>query len=396
MQRRIQLMQLFLIYIKLRCMKIGLVSPYDLAMPGGVNQHIIHLVKALNGLGHSAKIVGICSKPALSLPELVHLPGKPTTFKSGGSNAQVCLNPMVFKWIKSILEEAQFDLIHLHNPLTPLINFAFLYFRPNFPQTTFIGTFHEYRSTPNPLIEFGKPFWRHWLTRLNGRITVSPDSYQFNTHHLGGQYEIIPNGVAEAFFQDDCGLRRDHLNILFVGRMERRKGLPVLLEAMPKVVAEFPNVNLHLVGPISPVQKTAVIQKLNSLNIQNQTNIHGQVDEQTLVQFYKEADLFCAPSIDYESFGIVLLEAMAGGCAIIASDIPGYNRIIQNGVQGYLVSPKSPTAIAEKVKHLLANAKLRNTMKKHGKATANGYRWEKIAPQILRFYEKTIEERNIK
>lgn len=371
-------------------MKIALVSPYDYFYPGGVNTHISHLLRGLRRRGHDAYVLATippgCPIPPYTLP----LAGRLLTLSSGGALARINLDPRVIGHIRQLLRQEHFDVVHLHNPLSPLISAGFLYHRPAAPTTTFVGTFHEYRSTPNPVIEVGKPIFRCWIKRLDGRIAVSEAALSFNQALFPGEFTVIPNGVEFARFAVQRGVSdyrpaRHRPTILFVGRLEKRKGLSHLLLAFEKVKRGLPQARLRIVGPFTPHAAQPLLKFVQDRRLADVECI-GQVSDDALPAFYQTADIFCAPSIDFESFGIVLLEAMAAGTPVVASDIPGYRGVMQSGQQGLLVEPGNPTVLAAALISLLLNPQRRREMGQAGQARAALFDWEMITDQIANFY----------
>jgi len=376
-------------------MKIALVSPYDFQYPGGVNNHIHYLSIALRRRKVDVYLIAPNLKTGSNLYNRLPLRGRLTTISSGGSKARVNLDPRVIWQIRKLLKRHRFDVVHLHNPLSLLISIGFLLNRAVAPGSTFVATFHEYRSTPNPSIEMGKPFLQRLVNRLDGRIVVSEAALAFNMTCFPGDYAIIPNGIdIQRFTPLNNHAGQEPLPeapiILFVGRLELRKGFPYLLQAFARVRQHFRKARLLVVGPFHV--NTAMVRNRFSAQYDLQgVDFLGQVPDTALPQLYRNADIFCAPSVDYESFGIVLLEAMASGTPVVASDIPGYRTVVQHGKQGLLVAPKSPRAIAKGIVQLLQDNVRRHQMRRAAKARAAAFDWEVITDDILSFYHRTID-----
>lgn len=371
-------------------LKIAHVSPYDYLAYGGVNNHIRYLVQALRRRGWDAWVVATLPPKACPPPHLLRLMGRPRTISSGGAQARVNLNPLVFAQARQLLRRQHFDIVHLHNPLSPLVSLSFLYHRASAPHTVFVATFHEYRSHPNPAIEVGKPLFRRWINRLDGRITVSAAALTFNQPLFPGDYQVIPNGVDVARFANrgvEGPPRRTSARptLLFVGRLEARKGFWYLLRAFELVKRQMPTVQLWVVGGFTQRESAPYVDYVRAHRIEGVTFI-GPVSDTALPTFYQAADLFCAPSVDFESFGIVLLEAMASGMPIVAADLPGYRSVIEAGRQGLFVPPENPVALATAILELLHDPQRRAAMSGAGRLRAQAFDWEIISERMSEFY----------
>ena len=230
-------------------MKIALVSPYDYAYPGGVVIHIHHLYEEFTKMGHDVRIITPYSGSSASLDSRDIIPiGRPVPVPSGGSIARATLSPMLSSPVRAILEREGFDIIHLHEPLGSTITIATL----RVSNTITVGTFHACHSTTWGY-QIMSPFVTRWFKKLRGKIAVSKPAMEFISKHFPGEYTIIPNGIDVAHFSPTVPpierFRDGKLNILFVGRLEKRKGLSHLLGAYKMVKKELPNSRLIVVGP---------------------------------------------------------------------------------------------------------------------------------------------------
>lgn len=373
-------------------MKIALVSPYDYLHPGGVNNHVAHLAERFRRWGHEVWVVAPVPADA-PVPEGVYSPsGHIIGVPSGGSRSRISLSPRSLPRVRRLLEEGNFDVVHLHNPLSPLISINFLYLRDVAPRTTMVATFHEYRADDNLALEYVRPMLRHLVDRLDGRIAVSRAALRFNLRYFPGDYVIIPNGIDVAAFSDPtiqpiARYRDGRPNILFVGRLEKRKGFKYLLRAFRCVREAIPNARLLVVGAYTKKQKRPFLVYARKRRLHG-VRFVGPVSDEMLPRYYRTADLFCAPSTGYESFGIVLLEAMASGLPIVASDIEGYREVLDHGVQGLLVPPRDPEALATVIVRLLQDPRRRAEMGRQGRIKAAAYSWDEIARRVLAFYEE--------
>ncbi len=371
-------------------MKIALVSPYDFAFPGGVTNHISSLEYYLTRMGHEVKVIAPASKAIPSFGDRFIPIGKPRPVPASGSICRVTISPWLSSRIKPVLKAEHFDVVHLHEPLMPMLCTTVL----RLSEAANVGTFHAHGGRPG--YNFGRPLstWllRRWFRKLNGRIAVSKPAMDFANKHLPGDYTIIPNGVDLERFSPDVSpideFRDGKINILFVGRLEKRKGLNYLLEAYHRLKREFPNCRLIVGGP-----GTRLRGKYEKQIVQKEIRdvvFTGQLNPDELPRYYKTADIFCAPATSCESFGIVLLEAMATGKPIVASNIEGYASVLSQGVEGLLVPPRDEKMLTQALVSLMTDEPLRQQMGARGKVTALDYSWQKVAQRVYDYYLKAL------
>jgi phosphatidylinositol alpha-mannosyltransferase len=300
--------------------------------------------------------------------------------------ARLSLSVRLSRKVKEILERERFDVIHLHEPLLPAVPITVL----RHSQTVNIGTFHAFARS-NYAYFYGKPILKYFVKKLHGRIAVSPPARDFVAEYFPGHYEIIPNGIDyDRFAQPGPPLekyREGGPNVLFVGRLEPRKGLKYLLGAMTRVWDHFPTARLIVVGS-GPLLDD--YRKLVEANRLQNVEFTGFVSGDELPLYYRSCDVFCAPSTGQESFGIVLLEAMAAGKPLVASDIPGYRFVVNHGVEGLLVPPKDEQGLALSLVRLLSDGELRAKMGAAGRSRAQQFSWDKIATRVLAFYDRVL------
>jgi phosphatidylinositol alpha-mannosyltransferase len=372
--------------------KIALVSPYDFAYPGGVCVHISCLEHHFTRMGHDVRVIAPASKVVSGFGDRFIPIGRPRPIPSSGSIARVTISLWLSSKIKEVLEREKFDVIHLHEPLMPMLCTTVL----RFSQTANIGTFHASHGRPgyNMAKPFGKWMLKKWFRKIHGKIAVSKPAVDFAHEHFPGYYNIIPNGVDLDCFSPNVSpidkFCDGKLNILFVGRLEKRKGLQYLLEAFAQVKQEIPNCRLIVVGPGTRLRHKYEKQVARS-GLKDVVFI-GFVDYNELPRYYKTADVFCAPATGRESFGIILLEAMAVGKPIVASNIEGYASVIDNGVDGLLVPPADAGALAQTLISLLNDGALCQEMGVKGKAKALEHSWEYIARDVLDYYARVLGE----
>lgn len=369
-------------------MKILLVSPYDYSYPSGVNHHVLRLARQFSRMGHEVKTVFPSSRTKQTEGNIIFI-GRPIPIPASGSVVRVPVSPRIFfsEEIARFLARENFNVVHLHEPFFPPLVAGFLWRS----RTATIGTFHATRSRSwayrclHPLIQKG-------FERLEGRIAVSKAALDFVGRYFPGSYTIIPNGVDSAFFSPDIPpieeFQDGKINILFVGRLEKRKGFGCLLEAYRHVKRENPKARLIAVGPgrFGHI-KYSLLARSHGLK---DVVFTGYVPFEQLLRYYRTADIVCSPATGNESFGMVLLEAMAAGKPVVASDIPGYNDLVEHGVQGLLVKPKDIGSLAGALRLLIKDEGLRRTLGKAGRQKAENYRWEYIAGRVMKLYEEAL------
>ncbi|HUP27351.1 MAG TPA: glycosyltransferase family 4 protein [Chloroflexia bacterium] len=379
-------------------LNIGLVSPYDYASQGGVTEHIKHLSKELRVQGHRVKVLAPFSTEHADVPADVYGLGAVTHVPANGSVARISLSTDLRRTIKAILRTEHFDVIHLHEPLMPAVPWYVL----RHSTTVNIGTFHAFGDY-STLYAMGRPFLKRIFAHLHGHIAVSPSAYEFVSQYFGGEYETIPNGVDVSRFGAELppvpGMRDSRPTILFVGRFEEtRKGLRWLLQALPLIEPFFPDLRVVVGGSGDPEtaaewlplrdMSRADRRIYRSAGSAMEVEFTGFISSGDLPRYYQSCDIYCAPSTGGESFGIVLLEAMASGAPVLASRIPGYANVLTHGREGFLVEPRNPAALAAGIIRLLSDRELRGQMGEAGKRTAGLYDWPIIAGRLVSYYEQ--------
>lgn len=368
-------------------MKIALVSPYDYAHPGGVAIHITNLYEQFIEMGHNVRIITPFSgnRDSLNNEDIIKL-GRTFPIPSGGSIARATLSNLSSP-IRAILEREKFDIIHLHEPLGSTITISTL----RVSNTINVGTFHANHSSAKGY-RIMSPFVMRWFNKLHGKIAVSKPAMDFIGKHFPGDYEIIPNGIDVAHFSTDGPpideFNDGKLNILFVGRMEKRKGLRYLVGAYERVKHELPNSRLIVVGPGKRQEYEKLVDKANMQDVV----FTGYVPNEDLHRYYQTADVFCAPATGEESFGIILLEAMAASKPIVASANDGYSSVMRHGVQGLLVPPRDEQALASALIQLLSDKSLRQEMGAKGRLKAEECSWPNVAKSVFEYYLRLLND----
>ncbi|MPZ22897.1 MAG: glycosyltransferase [Dehalococcoidia bacterium] len=374
-------------------MKIGLVSPYDFAVPGGVGNHIAQLAEHFSILGHDVVISAPSSARTIELPYARFLSvGAPVGLPAGGSVARISVSFRHAKEVQRIVRTEGFDIIHVHEPLMPVVPVHYL----QASQAINIGTFHAAQEDGNLMYRFMKGLARRWFGKLDGKIAVSPAAARLISRYFPGYYNVIPNGIDTTRFNPDLEpiheLQDGKLNILFLGRPEKRKGLRYLLRAFRQVRREMDNVRLVIVGPPSRLTQAqkAWVERRGIPDVV----FAGYVPAEDVPRYYRTADIYCAPNIGNESFGLVLIEAMACGTPIVASNIEGFGDVMTHGVEGLLVRPNDEDALATALLQLLKSPERRAQMTLLGRSRAEQFSWERISASIISYYERIAYEKS--
>ena len=365
-------------------MKVALVSAYDYAHPGGVTEHVRHLAAGLKRRGHSTTIFAPCSDHdfAQHNPEFIRV-GRPVPIPSHGSVARITVSFHLTNRIKHYMREGGYDVVHFHEPLMPVLSVTALRYSDAFN----VGTFHAFARS-NVGYYYGKPLLKRYVRRLNVRIAVSVAAREFVQHYFPGDYRIVPNGIDLARFDHATPLpelRDGRPTILFVGRLERRKGLGYLLRAFMQLKAEIPDLRLVIVGD-GPMRRWYA--NFAARHDMDDVIMAGYVAAADLPRYYASCDVFCAPNTGDESFGIVLLEAMASGKPIVATDIDGFRTVLTPGREGLLVERKNARRLAEALRRLLQDPELRRELGRRGTETARRYDWERIVDEVIAIYRE--------
>lgn len=372
-------------------MKIALVDPYDIAHPGGVGSHIRALDRQLVRLGHDVRIIAPATDPETEYGDRFIRIGRPFAIPSSESVIRVPISPWLGPKIKETLARERFDIVHLHEPFMPMLCSAVL----RFSDAVNVGTFHAAQGRPG--YNWGRPVstWliRRRLVKLHGRIAVSEPARHFAGRVVPGPYDMIPNGIDLDHFTPDVApmpqFMDGRLNLLFLGRLEFRKGLNYLLNAYARVKDEFPDSRLIVVGPGTRLRKRYE-GWINNTGLKDVVFV-GEVPYDEVPRYFRTADIYCGPATSRESFGIVLLEAMAVGTPVVATNIPGYASVATDGEDSLLVPPRDYDRLAEALRRVMGDESLRKKLSLAGLATAERYSWDTVSGQVVDCYRRAID-----
>jgi phosphatidylinositol alpha-mannosyltransferase len=367
-------------------LKVGIVSPYGYPDPGGVNEHVRYTYEAMRRMGHDVWIItSKYGRQRESEGHIIRL-GTGFAFPANGSIGRVTLGMRFKHQAREVLDAERFDVLHFHEPYVPFLSPTLL----DASETVNVATFHAFGGF-SPSYWIGSKVTRHLDGKLHGRIAVSGAARHFTSRYFPGDFRIIPNGVdldryteAEPYEE----LRDGTLNILFVGRFEERKGLIHLLKAYHRLRKRRVDARLLVIGA-GP--KAREYRRFVGLRRIRDVEFLGRVSDEEKVRYFASADVYCAPNTGQESFGIILLEAMAAGVPIVASDIHGFKRVIERNVQGILVEPRNPRALAAALYALAGDPERRHEMGQAGRARAPEFSWDRVTERIVDYYYEVRE-----
>ena len=375
-------------------MRIAIVSPYSWTYPGGVNRHVESLAGQLIERGHEVRVTAPWDPPDrtskilhqaqpenLEMPDYLVPVGRTVGFNVNGSVGNLSAFPAGITQTRRALREFQPDVVHVHSPEAPIISWDTCSFR----DAPVVGTFHAYstRPVPNTLANlFGA---RRKFNQLTARIAVSKAAEWTGRRWYGGSYRIVPNGVDLGPAPSTLREPGDELRVLFVGRAEERKGLPVLLSAFEALTEHVPS-RLTVIGadPDEVGRYAAYEEAASHIDVQ------GRVGHEQLARELAAADVLCAPSLAGESFGMVLTEAFAAGTPVLASNIAGYADVVTDGVDGILVPPADAQRLAEELQTLYHEPERREAMAVAARESAARYAWPRVAEQVESVYEEAV------
>jgi phosphatidylinositol alpha-mannosyltransferase len=361
-------------------MRIGMVCPYSFDVPGGVQSHVLQLAYVMHARAHDVSVLAP-SSPHVELPGYVVSGGKAVPIPYNGSVARLRFGPATHRKVKRWLSEGNFDVLHLHEPNAPSLSMLAL----NIAEGPIVATFHT-STTKSLTLSVFEPILRPMHEKIVGRIAVSDLARRWQMEALGSDAVEIPNGVDVGSFASAPlldGYPRPGKSVLFLGRYgESRKGMAVLLGALPALVKRFADIEILIVGRGDEDELRAEAGKLSG-----HLRFLGQVDDAQKASAMRSADVYCAPHIGGESFGIVLVEAMAAGTAVVASDLDAFRRVLLDGKAGLLVPVDDAAALAAGLIEALENDVARERYVDAAADAVRRYDWSVVERQIMRVYE---------
>ncbi|WP_406830762.1 glycosyltransferase family 4 protein [Pedococcus sp. KACC 23699] len=364
-------------------MRIGIVCPYSFDVPGGVQFHVRDLAEHFLAQGHHASVLAPADE-GTPLPDYVESVGRAVPVRYNGSVARLNFGPVTAARVGRWLERGEFDVLHIHEPVTPSISLLALWSA----EGPVVATFHT-SNLRSRAMQAAYPLLRPSLEKINGRIAVSEDARRTVTTHLGGDAVVIPNGVNVSRFADALpnpawkGTEQAP-TLAFLGRIdEPRKGLPVLAAAMPAVLARHPGARVLVAGP---GDVDAARERLDP-RVAAATEFLGMVSDDDKAALLSSVDAYVAPHTGGESFGIVLVEAMSAGAPVVASDLAAFVRVLDSGRCGAMFANEDPADLSRQLVRLLGDPAERRRLSAEGSRRAQVFDWAVVAEDVMAVYE---------
>ena len=361
-------------------MKIGLISPYAWDVPGGVQAHIRDLAYYYLDQGHQISVLAPASDESSIVENFVVSAGRPVAIPYNGAVARVLFGPVAASRVRQWVAGGDFDVLHLHEPAIPSLSLLAC----SIAEGPLVGTFHA--AAPRQKVTFAiAPFLEPVIEKLRARIAVSEIARETLRIHLDTDAVVIPNGISKEFYEKaepNPAWKRD-LTIGFIGRFsEPRKGLNVLLEAFPRIALGLPEVRLLIAGPGEGVE---AMESVNPA-LRSRITFLGRIDDEAKASLLKSISVYVAPNTGGESFGIILTEAMASGVPIVASDIPAFSQLLEDGKYGLLFENEDPADLADKLIRLLKDKDLAQRYSRSGLDHAARFDWNQVGDEIMNVY----------
>jgi phosphatidylinositol alpha-mannosyltransferase len=361
-------------------MKIGMVCPYSFDVPGGVQAHVVELARVFIERGHRVSVLAPASEDT-PLPDFVVSAGRAVAIPYNGSVARLSFGPMAYTRIRRWIDGNDFDVLHIHEPNAPSLSMLAL----KIAEGPIVATFHT-STTKSLVLSTFQGVLRPYHEKISGRIAVSELARRWQVEALGSDAVEIPNGVdVPAFARATVlpGYPRAGGTVLFLGRYdEPRKGIDVLLGALPELVRRHPDIEILIVGRGDEERLHREAGPLDK-----HLRFLGQVSDEEKASAMRSADVYVAPNLGGESFGIILIEAMAAGTAVVASELDAFRRVLRDGAAGMLVPIGESARLAAALDTLLTDDAQREALVQTANQVVSEYDWPVVAEQILRVYE---------
>ena len=362
-----------------RKLRIGIVCPYSWDVPGGVQNHIRDLAEFLLNNGHHVEVLAPATDSD-DLPEYVVSAGRAVSIPYNGAVARVLFGVGANSRVRSWINDGDFDLLHLHEPAIPSLSLLACWAG----EGAMVGTFHAAAKYQKAIVAIG-PILEPVIEKLSARIAVSEAARLTLTAHLETDAIVIPNGIYADNYRDGSSRSEWSGNTIgFLGRFEEdRKGLPVLLDALPIISRFIPEIRVLIAGPGDSEE---VLEKVDP-QLRNRVEFLGKISESDKTDFLASVSLYIAPNTGGESFGIILAEAMAGGAAVVASDIPAFADVLGNGEFGALFESENSESLAKVIIDLLRDDAKRKGLAAAGAVHAQRFDWSQVGEEIFEVYE---------
>jgi len=362
-----------------RKLRIGIVCPYSWDVPGGVQNHIRDLAEFLIDNGHYVEVLAPATESS-ELPDYVVSAGRAVSIPYNGAVARVLFGVGANSRVRGWINDGDFDLLHLHEPAIPSLSLLACWAG----EGAMVGTFHAAAKYQKAIVAIG-PILEPVIEKLSARIAVSESARLTLTAHLETDAIVIPNGIYADNYRDGSARAEWQGNTIgFLGRFEEdRKGLPVLLDALPIISRFIPDIRVLIAGPGDSEEVLAKVDP----QLRNRVEFLGKISEEDKADFLASVSLYIAPNTGGESFGIILAEAMAGGAAVVASDIPAFADVLGNGKFGALFESENSENLAKVIIDLLRDDKKRKDLAIAGAMHAQRFDWGQVGEEIFEVYE---------
>ena len=368
----------------MRSLKIGIVCPYGWDTPGGVQIHIKELSQWLIAKGHEVSVLAPVTDEGLNIEPWVVSAGRPISIPYNGAIAKVIFGPLASSRVKQWIANGNFDLLHLHEPAIPSLSLLAGWAGDG----PMVATFHA-AANPQKVANAIGTMLDPLIERITAKIAVSEIARETLKDRFDTEAVVIPNGIDTSKFEG-IGVRSEWAlpNTLgFIGRFdEPRKGLAILLAAIPKIAHKVPNLRILVAGP----GNASDFEKLVPPELRERITFLGRISEIEKAQFFKSVSLYIAPNTGGESFGIILAEAMAAKTPIVASDLPAFTKLLDNGSAGALFASENSEDLADTIINLLDNQEMREKIAIAGYEKAKSFDWDSVGDQILSVYEMAL------
>jgi len=364
----------------LRAVRVLLSCPYAWDAPGGVQVHVRELASRLAARGHETIVLAPAGGHVAD--DLVRVVGRPVRIPYGGKVAPICFSRASWRRIRRTIEVFEPDVVHAHEPFSPSTSMMSVLAT----EAPVVATFHAFHDRSR-LLEAAAPLLRSVARRIDAAVAVSRAAGRFVAPVVPGEVEIVPNGVdVERFARPGASVAGlpDGRILLWVGRLDPQKGFPIMVRAFGRLATEFPDLSLVVAGDGRDRHATDLLNE----DARTRVRMLGSVPNVELPAYLAAADVFASPATGHESFGIVLVEALAAGVPVVASDIPGYREVIRAGVDGLLVPPSDAAALASAIRRVLAEPDLASGLAHAGRARAREFSWDVVVPRIEAIYER--------
>ncbi|RBM23978.1 glycosyltransferase family 4 protein [Streptomyces sp. PT12] len=360
-------------------MRIGIVCPYSWDVPGGVQFHVRDLAEHLIRRGHHVSVLAPADEDT-PLPPYVVAAGRAVSVPYNGSVARVNLGVRSVARVRRWVHEGDFDVLHIHEPSVPSLGLLTCWAA----RGPIVATFHT--SNPRSRVMIAAyPMLQPALEKISARVAVSEYARRTLVEHLGGDAVVIPNGVDVGFFADaEPKAEWQGGTIGFIGRIdEPRKGLPVLMRALPRILRERPGARLLVAGRGDEKEAVAGLPD----DLRGRVEFLGMVSDEDKARLLRSVDLYVAPNTGGESFGIILVEAMSAGAPVLASDLDAFAQVLDGGAAGQLFPNEDAAALAAAAVRLLGDPARRNELRERGSGHVRRFDWSTVGADVLAVYE---------